>query len=51
MNEPKNNAGTIDDTGQQLGNYRLLCSLDLDRYGGVYLKERSCSEHVGSPSI
>src|SRR5437588_5692317 len=40
MNEPKNNVGTIDRTGQQLGNYRLLCSLDLDRYAGVYLGEQ-----------
>jgi eukaryotic-like serine/threonine-protein kinase len=39
MNEPKNNVGTIDRTGQQLGNYRLLCSLDLDKYSGVYLGE------------
>ncbi len=39
MNEPKNNVGTIDRTGQQLGNYRLISSLNLDRYSGMYLGE------------
>lgn len=39
MNETKNNAGMIDRTGQQLGNYRLLCALELDKYAGVYLGE------------
>jgi hypothetical protein len=39
MNEPKNNVGTIDRTGQQLGNYRLISSLNLDRCSGMYLGE------------
>jgi WD40 repeat protein/serine/threonine protein kinase len=39
MNEPKNNAGTIDRTGQQMGNYRLISSLELDKYSRMYLAE------------
>lgn len=39
MNEHKNNVGTIDRTGQQLGNYRLISSLNLDRYSSMYLGE------------
>ena len=39
MNEPRNNVGTIERTGQQLGNYRLISSLNLNRYSGMYLGE------------
>ena len=30
MNEPKNNVGMIDHSGQHMGNYRLISSLELD---------------------
>jgi eukaryotic-like serine/threonine-protein kinase len=44
-NEPKNNVGTIDRTGQQLGNYRLVSSLELSRHSGVYLGEHIQYKH------
>ncbi|HEY6408270.1 MAG TPA: serine/threonine-protein kinase [Ktedonobacteraceae bacterium] len=44
-NEPMNNVGTIDRTGQQLGNYRLISSLELSRHSAVYLGEHVQSKH------
>ncbi|MDQ6643983.1 MAG: serine/threonine protein kinase, partial [Chloroflexota bacterium] len=45
MNEPKNNVGTIDRAGQQLGNYRLISSLELDKYSRMYLAEHIQFKH------
>ncbi len=44
-NEPMNNVGTIDRTGQQLGDYRLISSLELNRHSGVYLGEHVPNKH------
>lgn len=45
INEPKNNAGALDRTGQQLGNYRLISSLELDKYSRMYLAEHLQFKH------